>query len=67
MNAQKEQIAEILRENQSTAELQRKKQECEKQAEELRETLNDAYKSFIKFYNNGIVTYIMNPLIFQIG
>ena len=53
LNAQKEQIAEVLRENQSTAELQRKKQECEKQAEELRETLNDAYKSFIKFYNNG--------------
>lgn len=65
LNAQKEQIAEILRENQSTAELQRKKQECEKQAEELRNTLNEAYKSFIKFYNNGIVTYMMNPLMDQ--
>lgn len=65
LNAQKEQIAEVLRENQSTAELQRKKQECEKQAEELRETLNDAYKSFIKFYNNGIVTYMMDPLMDQ--
>ncbi len=65
LNSQKEHIAEILRENQSTAELQRRKQECEKRLEDTRFTLDESYKSFIKFYNNGIVSYIMMPLMDQ--
>jgi DNA sulfur modification protein DndD len=65
LNIQKEKIADILRENQSTAELQRKKQDCERQLEELRKTLAHTYKSFIDFYNNGIVSYLMDPLMDQ--
>ena len=65
LNAQKEQIAEKLRENKSTADLQQRKQECESQVEELKNNLDDSYKSFIKFFNNGIVTYMMKPLMDQ--
>ena len=65
LNIQKEQIAEVLRENKSTAELQRKRQECERQVEELRNALNEANDLFIKFYNNGIVSYMMSPLMDQ--
>ena len=65
LNAQKEKIAEILRENKSTAELQMRKQTCEQQIEELKARLNDVYKAFIKFYNNGIVSYLMKPLMDQ--
>lgn len=65
LSAQKEQIAEVLRENQSTAELQRKKQEHERKIEVLKKTLEEAYKSFLKFYNNGIVSYMMIPLMDQ--
>lgn len=65
LNVQKEQIAEKLRENKSTSELQKKKQEYEARSEELKMTLEDTYKSFIDFYNNGIVTYMLLPLMDQ--
>lgn len=65
LNAQKEQIAEILRQNQSTADLQRKKQRHEEELEGLRETLRESYKSFVGFYNNGIVSFMMSPLMDQ--
>lgn len=65
LNTQKEKIAEVLRENQSTAELQRKKQDCERRLDILRNDLNESYKKFIEFYNNGIASYIMIPLMDQ--
>ena len=49
LNAQKEKIAEILRDNQSTAELQRKKQELEAQLENEKNELNSA--NFLKNAN----------------
>ena len=65
LNRQKEEIAEKLRQNQSTAELQQRKQKYEHQLEELNTTLNETYTSFINFYNNGIVSYLMLPLMSQ--
>lgn len=65
LNVQKEKIAEVLRENQSTGELQRKKQDCERRLDILRNDLNESNKKFIEFYNNGIASYIMIPLMDQ--
>ena len=65
LNAQKEKIEEILRENQSTADLQRRKQENETELEERRKRLSYTNGLFMDFYNNGIVSYFMAPLMDQ--
>lgn len=67
LNAQKEKIAEILRDNQSTAELQRKKQLLEGKLDTERNELNDSNKLFLDFFNNSAVTYFMLPLMDQAG
>lgn len=65
LNAQKEKIAEVLRDNQSTGELQRQKQENEIKLERAKSELEGCNKLFINFFNNGAVTYFMLPLINQ--
>lgn len=65
LNAQKERIAEILRDNQSTAELQRKKQGLESQLENEKTELESCNKLFMDYYNNSAVTYIALPLMDQ--
>lgn len=63
LNSQKEKIAEILRDNQSTSELQRKKQSYEAKLEEKKSELASYNKLFLDFYNNGIIGYFSLPLI----
>lgn len=65
LNAQKEKIAEILRDNQSTAELQRQKQQYEKHLEDEKAELMRCNKLFLDFYNNSITTYIALPTMEQ--
>lgn len=65
LNNQKERIAEILRDNQSTAELQRQKQRKEEQLEIEKEELGTANKLFMDYYNNSAVTYLTLPLMDQ--
>ena len=63
LNAQKEKIAEILRDNQSTSELQRKKQSYEEELERQKADLESYNKLFLDFYNNGIIGYLSLPLV----
>lgn len=65
LSAQKEKISETLRENQSTAELQRTKQNLESTLESEKTVLKESYTSFIQYYNSGITTYVMCPLMDQ--
>jgi len=65
LNAQKEKIAEILRDNQSTAELQRQKQELEKQLDTENQALESCNRLFLDFYNNAAIIYFMQPLMDQ--
>lgn len=65
LNNQKEKIAEILRDNQSTAELQGKKQSLEDELEKEKKELEDANKSFLKLFSSNAVSYYSLPLIDQ--
>lgn len=65
LNAKKEKIAEVLRDNQSTAELQRKKQVLESTLEHERSDLESCNKLFLDYFSNSAVTYFMLPLMEQ--
>ena len=65
LNAKKEKIAEILRDNQNTAELQRKKQVLEGRLEDERNELEDCNKLFLDYFSNSAITYFMLPLMDQ--
>ena len=65
LNNQKEKIAEILRDNQSTAELQRQKQTLEGTLEKEKKELEDANKNFLKFFSSNAVSYLALPLVDQ--
>lgn len=65
LNAQKEKIAEILRDNQNTAELQRKKQALEVRLENERTELESCNKLFLEYFSNSAITYYMLPLMDQ--
>lgn len=65
LNGQKEKIAEILRDNQNTAELQRQKQDLEISLENERKELDDANKNFLKLFSSNAVSYFALPLIDQ--
>ena len=65
LNLQKEKIAEILRDNQSTAELQRQKQEYERKLEDEKAELVRCNKLFMNYYNDYIITYVALPLMDQ--
>lgn len=63
LNIKKEKIAEILRDNQNTAELQRQKQNLERQLEQEKGELSDANKQFLKLFSVNAVSYFELPLI----
>ena len=65
LNGQKEKIAEILRDNQNTAELQRQKQVLEISLENERKELDDANKNFLKLFSSNAASYFALPLIDQ--
>ena len=65
LNLQKEKIAEILRDNQSTAELQRQKQEYERKLEDEKAELVRCNNLFMNYYNDYITTYVALPLMDQ--
>lgn len=65
LNGQKEKIAEILRDNQNTAELQRQKQDLEISLENERKELDGANKNFLKLFSSNAVSYFALPLIDQ--
>lgn len=65
LNAQKEKIAEVLRDNQNTAELQRRKQTLERRVENERQELESCNKLFLDYFNNSAVTFFMLPLMDQ--
>ncbi len=65
LNNKKEKIAEILRDNQSTAELQRKKQDLEFLLESERKELDDSNKNFLKMFSSNATSYFAVPLIDQ--
>ena len=65
LNNQKERIAEILRDNQSTAELQRQKQTLEETLEEEKKELEDVNKNFLKFFSSNAMSYLALPLVDQ--
>lgn len=62
LNSQKEKIAEILRDNQSTAELQRQKQALEISLESEKQELDDANKNFLGLFSSNTVSYFALPL-----
>lgn len=65
LNTKKEGIAEIIRDNQSTAELQRQQQNLEKKLEEEKYELADVNKQFLKLFSTNAVSYYELPLIVQ--
>lgn len=65
LNSQKEKIAEILRNNQSTAELQRQKQDLEISLENENKELDDANKNFLKLFSSSAASYFALPLMDQ--
>ena len=65
LNNQKEKIAEILRDNQSTAELQRQKQTLEGTLEKEKKELEDSNKNFLRFFSSNAVSYLALPLVDQ--
>lgn len=65
LNIKKEKIAEILRDNQNTAELQRQKQNLERQLEQEKRELDDANKQFLKLFSANSVSYFELPLMDQ--
>ena len=65
LNIKKEKIAEILRDNQNTAELQRQQQNLEGQLEQEKGELADANKQFLKLFSANAVSYYELPLTDQ--
>ena len=65
LNIKKEKIAEILRDNQNTAELQRQQQNLERQLEQEKGELADANKQFLKLFSANAVSYYELPLTEQ--
>lgn len=65
LNSQKEKIAEILRDNQSTAELQRQKQTLETSLENEKKELEDENKNFLRLFSSNAVSYFALPLMEQ--
>jgi len=65
LNVQKERIAEVLRDNQNTAELQRRKQVLESKLEGERKELEACNKLFLDYFSNFAITYFMLPLMDQ--
>lgn len=65
LNIKKEKIAEILRDNQNTAELQRQQQELERKLEQEKQELDDANKQFLGLFSANAVSYFELPLINQ--
>lgn len=63
LQAQKDQVEELLRANQSTAELQRKKQTLEKNLERERVEIDKSNKLFLELYSGTGLTYFMLPLM----
>lgn len=63
LNSQKEKIAEILRDNKSTAELQRQKQTLERTLESEKKELEGANESFLKCFSKDAVSYFALPLV----
>lgn len=63
LNAQKAKIEETLRENQSTAELQRSKQDLEKKLKTVQAELEEFSQLFMDSYNTTAITYFMLPLM----
>lgn len=59
---QKNEIERKLRDNESTSELQKRRKECEKEKSEIVESLDDANKTFIKCFYNGLLNYIQLPI-----
>lgn len=66
LHSQKEKISEVLRDNQSTAELQRQKQNLEITLETEKEELSDANETFLKLFSSNAVSYFALPLIDQV-
>ena len=65
LNIKKEKIAEILRDNQNTAELQRQQQELERRHAQEKQELDDANKQFLKLFSANSVSYFELPLTDQ--
>lgn len=65
LNSNKEKIADILRDNQNTAELQRQQQNLERQLEQEKMELADANKQFLKLFSANAVSYYELPLTEQ--
>ncbi len=65
LSNKKEKIAEILRDNQNTAELQRQQQELERQLEQEKQELSEANKQFLRLFSANSVSYFELPLIEQ--
>lgn len=65
LSAQKEKIAEVLRDNQNTAELQRRKQILESKLDDEQQELESCNKLFLEYFDNSAVTYFMLPLMDQ--
>ena len=65
LNSQKEKIAEILRDNQSTAELQRQKQTLELTLVSEKKELEEANKIILRLFSSNAVTYFALPLADQ--
>ncbi len=65
LNNKKEKIAEILRDNQNTAELQRQQQNLERQLEQERQELREANKQFLRLFSTNSISYFELPLTEQ--
>lgn len=63
LKEQKAKIDQIIRENQDTAELQQKKDSCERKLEEYKEELNNLNLLFKEYFSDNIINYFSIPLI----
>lgn len=59
----KEQVEGILRENESTADLQKKRDHKEQLLHSEKRALEEAYASFITHFNNNTTSFFMQPLM----
>ena len=65
LNDKKKKIEDILRDNQSTSDLQREKQRLEDKLESERSEVEDCNKLFLDYFSNSAITYFMLPLMDQ--
>ena len=65
LNVQKEKIEEVLRDNQNTAELQKKKQDLECLLENEKKELASCNKLFLDYFSNSAITFFLLPLMDQ--